>query len=162
MNTEPIQPLLETTRQFAHPRCVVCGRDHGCGLDLRFSLCEDGSVEAGFACGAQYEGYAGVLHGGIISALLDGAMTHCLFARGLVAVTAEMTVRFRHPIVVDVPALVRAHVADCQAPLHVLNALIVQEGRLKAKAVGKFVERTMLEQKPDSVCRHMWDVRRSD
>jgi acyl-coenzyme A thioesterase PaaI-like protein len=36
-----------------------------------------------------------MLHGGVISSILDGTMTNCLFAHGTVAVTAELRVRFR-------------------------------------------------------------------
>jgi uncharacterized protein (TIGR00369 family) len=139
--TGPAKGLLECTCRSAHPRCIVCGRDDGYGLGLRFSLRADGGVEAEFACDTHFQGYHGILHGGIIATLLDGAMTHCLFAHGIVALTAEMTVRFRHPVLVGVPALVRAVVADSQPPLHVLHALIFQDGQLKARAVGKFVER---------------------
>lgn len=96
VTTEPAQDLLERTRRAAHPLCVVCGQSHKCGLGLRFSLRDDGSVEARLQCREAYQGYEGVVHGGITSALLDGAMTNCLFAHGTVAVTGEMTVWFRH------------------------------------------------------------------
>lgn len=139
--TGPTQGLLVSACGSAHPRCIVCGRDDGYGLGLHFSLRADGGVEAEFGCDSRFQGYQDILHGGIIATLLDGAMTHCLFAHGIIAMTAEMTVRFRHPILVDVPAQVRAVVADSQPPLHVLHARILQDGRLKARAVGKFVER---------------------
>lgn len=135
------QDVLETTRQAAHPHCVVCGRGLACGLDLHFVLREDGGVEAGFECAAKFQGYEGLLHGGITSSLLDGAMTNCLFAHGIVAVTAEMTVRFRHPIRLNTPAIVAAAITRLQAPLYVVEASIVQQGQVKAKAVGKFMER---------------------
>lgn len=139
--TEPVQDVLERTRQAAHPRCVVCGRTGECGLGLDFSLRDDGGVEARFECSARFQGYQGILHGGVASAILDGAMTNCLFAHGIVAVTAEMTVRFRHPVELDSPLVVRAHMARSQAPLHVVEAQIVQDGQIKAKAKGKFMER---------------------
>jgi acyl-coenzyme A thioesterase PaaI-like protein len=46
-------------------------------------------------------------------------MTNCLFAHGIVAVTAEMTVRFRHPIKTGVPVIARARIARSQRLLHV-------------------------------------------
>lgn len=139
--TKPAGDLLERTQASAHPRCVVCGRGQQCGLGLRFSLREDGGVESTFQCQEQFQGYEGILHGGVTSSLLDGAMTNCLFARGIVAVTAEMTVRFRHPIALDTSLAVSAHVTRSQAPLHIVEARIVQNGQVKAKAVGKFMER---------------------
>jgi acyl-coenzyme A thioesterase PaaI-like protein len=66
---------------------------NGRGLRLKCRLSADGSVQATFDCNGTYEGYANILHGGVASALLDGAMTNCLFAHGHPGVTAEITVR---------------------------------------------------------------------
>jgi len=141
--TDPAQDVLERTRDSAHPLCIVCGRGAECGLGLRFLLRDDGSVEACLECEARFQGYEGILHGGVTSSLLDGAMTNCLFAYGIVAVTAEMTVRFKHPIELVAPAVVRAHITRSQAPLHIVEAQIVQDVQVKAKATGKFMERPL-------------------
>jgi uncharacterized protein (TIGR00369 family) len=141
VTTEPAQDLLEQTSESQHPHCIVCGQAGDCGLGLRFRSLPDGSVEAEFACRARYQGYEGMLHGGVTSSLLDGAMTNCLFAHGIVAVTAEMTVRFRHPIAIREPLVARAHITHSQPPLHVVEAQIVQDGYVKTKATGKFMER---------------------
>jgi acyl-coenzyme A thioesterase PaaI-like protein len=106
-----------------------------------FRLCEDGYVEARLECPSVLQGYDGILHGGVTSSLLDGAMTNCLFAHGVVAVTAELRVRFRDPIPVQLPLLVRAAICDSKPPLYVLEAWIMQGGKVKAKAKGKFMAR---------------------
>ena len=140
MTIEPTQGVLERTRAQAHPLCIVCGRAQGGGLGLRFSLRDDGSVEARFDCEPIFQGYDGVLHGGLASALLDGAMTNCLFARGVVAVTAELTIRFRRPVEVGRPLIARARVSYVREPLHVVEAELIQDGEVKATAIGKFME----------------------
>ena len=142
VTTEPAQHVLERTQQAEHPFCIVCGRANACGLGLRFTLRDDGSVEACFECPAQFQGYEGLLHGGVTSSLLDGAMTNCLFAHGVAAVTAEMTVRFRLPIELNSPLVVCAQITRSQVPLYDVEARIVQAGQVKAKAIGKFMERT--------------------
>ncbi|NLW85600.1 MAG: PaaI family thioesterase [Planctomycetes bacterium] len=141
MTTKEAQDLLDRTNAAWHRRCIICGRGGQCGLDLRFEATSDGGVEASFECPQRYQGYDGVLHGGVTSSLLDSAMTNCLFARGIVAVTAELTVRFRHPVQVGIPLVVQAEIVRRQQPLFVLEARIVQDGQLKARAVGKFMER---------------------
>jgi len=140
--TEPAQDILEQTQQSAHPSCILCGNSQEGGLGLCFSLSADGGVEAHFDCPSHWQGYAGILHGGITSALLDGAMTHCLFARAIIAVTGEMTVRFRHPIDLHTPLVIQAQIVRSQRPLHLLQARITQDGHVKAKAKGKFMERS--------------------
>jgi uncharacterized protein (TIGR00369 family) len=106
---------------------------------LRFEPAEDGSVIATFDCRQQYEGYEGTIHGGVIASLLDGAMTNCLFALGHVAVTADLHVRFRHPLCMGQKAVVRAWVTRDASPLFVLEAQVIQAGQVKATAVGKFM-----------------------
>lgn len=142
--TEPTLQVLKRIQQAEHPLCVVCGQANEQGLGLAFSLCEDGSVEARFECKTHLQGYDGLLHGGVISSLMDGAMTNCLFAHGIVAVTVEMTVRFRHPIVVNDSLEVKAHITYSQPPLYVVAAEIVQNGQVKAKTTGKFMQRPIL------------------
>ena len=138
--TEPAQEVLDQTCQHAHPRCVVCTRVHQAGLGLRFKLQDDGIVEARFGCNAVYQGYGGILHGGIAATLLDGAMTNCLFAHGVAAVTAELTLRFRFAIKVGSPVTVRAWMSRAHKPLYCVQAELVQEGQVKATATGKFMQ----------------------
>ncbi|MFP4434986.1 MAG: PaaI family thioesterase [Planctomycetota bacterium] len=143
VTTEPAQDLLEQASESQHPHCIVCGQAGDCGLGLRFRSLPDCSVEAQFACPARYQGYNGMLHGGVISAIADGAMTNCLFARGIRAVTAELTVRFRHPIVLESPLEVTARVTRESSPLFLVEATLVQEGERRATATGKFMERPL-------------------
>ncbi len=138
--TEPSHVVLNATRQEAHPRCVVCGRRGPGGLGLEFRLRPDGRVTAEFDCAADFQGYEGVLHGGVISALADGAMTNCLFAHGVAAVTAELNVRFRHPLTVGTPLTVTAWITRRSEPLFLMAAELTQAGQIRIKATGKFVE----------------------
>jgi uncharacterized protein (TIGR00369 family) len=47
---------------------------------------------------SDHQGYDGVVHGGILAALLDDAMANCLWLRGVAAVTAKMVLRYREPV----------------------------------------------------------------
>jgi acyl-coenzyme A thioesterase PaaI-like protein len=87
------------------------------------------------------QGFPGALHGGAAATLLDGAMTNCLFARGIAAWTGDLRVRYRSPIALGQDAVVRAWVERAFPPLFVARAEIRQGGRVKATATGKFVER---------------------
>ena len=144
VTTEPTHDAQRETQARAHRNCVVCGAANDRGLRLEFRTSEDGSVQASFDCKKAYEGYANLLHGGVVTALLDGAMTNCLFAHGHPGVTAEITVRFRHPVCIDTPAIVRAWIERCSPPMHVLKAELVQDGQLKATARGKFMDQARL------------------
>lgn len=139
VTTESPSASLQEFRQREHCNCVVCSPDNERGLKVRFEFVANGSVEAAFDCDGMLEGYPHKLHGGVICSLMDGAMAHAMFARSIAAVTAEMTVRFRHPVATDTPAVVRAHVERSRPPLHYVEAELVQDGLSKVIARGKFV-----------------------
>jgi len=51
--------------------CFICGVENPVGLHLNFYLVEPGVVEAEYTAPPHFEGYPGVLHGGIIASILD-------------------------------------------------------------------------------------------
>jgi len=143
--TDPDTAPAQQVRAAAHPTCFVCapsrppGLPAGLGLTFAPDPAGDGAVEAPFACDAAFEGYPGVIHGGIVAALLDGAMTNCLFAQGVVALTGDLRVRYRHPLRVGLEARVRAGVTRVTPPLYACAAEIHQAGRCVATATAKFM-----------------------
>ena len=154
-----MERILATTRnaetrgpaglgQCCHPACLVCGERNRNGLGIRFAQDPDGGVVGRFACDASYQGYPDRLHGGVVSMLLDAAMTNCLFARQTQAVTAKLTVRFRHPVRVGVEAVIRARVVGQYPPLYLLKAELRQGDRICAVADAKFFREKTVEASP--------------
>ena len=135
-----------------HAHCIICGAANQQGLRLQFTTLPDGSVETVFPCREVFQGYGGILHGGIISCLLDGAMTNCLFAMGITATTGELALRFLRPVAIDTPAIVRARVKRSHSPLHIVEAELSQGGELCVRATGKFME--LLSKPTDTATDH--------
>ena len=144
MNTEIVQNTLADTRNCVHPECVVCSSANARGLHMEFDIGDDGSVQAAFQCDKSFEGYPGMVHGGVISSILDGAMGNCMFAHGQATVTVEMTTKFRHPIVTGQGATVSARITRVSRPLYLLEAEIIQDGKVKATAKGKYYDQPKL------------------
>jgi len=65
-----------------HPNCVVCSSSNTNGLQLDFVSGKYGGTTAKLMCAKDLEDYRGVVHGGIFSSILDGAMGHCMFSQG--------------------------------------------------------------------------------
>jgi len=135
------------TQIQCHQNCVVCGSKNQRGLHVRFIPLADGGVQAFFQCDKAYEGYAGKIHGGVISALLDGAMTHCIFARGKAGVTGELKVRYRHPVEIEQTAIVRGWIKRDATPLYLTEAELIQDGQVKVTATAKFMAQPQLVEK---------------
>lgn len=137
---EAAQRHLDASRDEYHPRCVVCWDRHPFGLKVDFRATGAHTVEGTFGCGKFYEGYENVLHGGIVSSLLDGAMASCILAKGLEAYTVGLHVRYRAAVETGVPATVRGTWVKATGPLHLLQASLEQNGQVRAVARAKFFE----------------------
>ena len=86
------------------------------------------------------QGYDGILHGGIIAALLDASMTHCLFHLGIEAVTGTLDVRFIKPVPCDATLTVRANLTDSHPPLFKLKSVLMWDRHIMARAQAKFMQ----------------------
>jgi uncharacterized protein (TIGR00369 family) len=144
VNIKTVQNTVANIRNMVHSRCIACGFANGNGLHLKFETATDGSVTAIFRCDEAFEGYPGILHGGIISLILDSAMGNCMFAHGLATVTVEMTMRFRHPVITGQEATVSARIKRSSHPLYLLEANVTQNGKVKAIAKGKYYDQPKL------------------
>lgn len=81
--------------------CFACGTRNPLGLQLQF-YCDGGLFCTRFTPQPQWQGFAGVLHGGLQSTVLDDLMSNHLFrVEGVWAVTAELAMRFRRPVPLD-------------------------------------------------------------
>ena len=140
-STDSSQTRLKAVQTQAHPYCIVCSQSNPLGLGVEFTVHDDGSVSASLHGYFALEGFQGCLHGGMIASLLDGAMTNCLFAHGCVAMTGELKVRYRKPVLIGQEMFLRAWITRSQSPLHLVEAELRQEGCMKARASAKFIER---------------------
>ena len=77
--------------------CFGCGRQNPIGLKLTFY--EDGDqVWAPWTPKREHQGYEGIVHGGLITTVLDEVMGWAIYVRKLWAVTGSINVRFRKPV----------------------------------------------------------------
>ena len=77
--------------------CFGCGEDNPIGLHLKFKEV-DGLLCTEFIPAKEHQGYDGIVHGGIIATLLDEAMGKVLSGKGVMALTATLSVKFKKPI----------------------------------------------------------------
>ena len=93
--------------------CYVCGPENPRGLRLAWSLDEDGAVRARFRPDRTHQGWKGVVHGGILGALLDEAMAQWAVKNKKPTVTGKIEIRYRRPAPTDATLVAEARlVAD--------------------------------------------------
>jgi acyl-coenzyme A thioesterase PaaI-like protein len=76
--------------------CFVCSQTNPIGLHVRFRA-EGGRVCGEFVPSDLHVGFDGIVHGGILAAVLDDALAAIGYYRGEPTVTARLTVRYRRP-----------------------------------------------------------------
>jgi acyl-coenzyme A thioesterase PaaI-like protein len=91
--------------------CFACGDRNGHGLHMRFERDGENAVRCTYLPKPEDQGFPGVLHGGVLAALLDESMAWAMWAwdRAL-GVTAKMETRYRGPARLDGPLVIRARV----------------------------------------------------
>ncbi len=77
--------------------CFACGKDNPDGLQLEFESVGD-NVRTSVTFPSKFQGYSDVVHGGLVSTVLDETMVTLLNRMGYLALTAELSVRFREPV----------------------------------------------------------------
>lgn len=79
--------------------CFICGKKNPIGFKAEFTVDpQKRRAETRLQIGEEFQGWQGVTHGGIISALLDEICAQACMCCGLSVVTSEMKIRFRAPV----------------------------------------------------------------
>ena len=119
--------------------CFVCGPDNPWGLHLSPSG-GDGVSMVSFSPERRHQGFAGVVHGGLVSTLFDETMAYAAMSLGGQFATAEIRVRFRAPVRTSGPIEVRAEITEQRGRVVRLKARLTQAGEERATAEGTFVQ----------------------
>lgn len=121
--------------------CFVCGPDNPIGLKLRFAPAGEG-IRAEFTPSDLHVGYEGLVHGGILAALVDDALANVWFLRGQEAVTAKIEVRFRREVRPGDRLVVTARETGRKAGMMTARAAVARaDGEIVADGVGYVVVR---------------------
>lgn len=122
--------------------CFCCGRDNPIGLKLRFQW-ENHTARAAFTPTELHQGWTGIVHGGIISCLLDEGLTYAAYFEGIDCITARMEVRLKRPALVGQPLVVTSslikksrRLVETRAALCLEDGTTVAEGKATMFIVG--------------------------
>ena len=107
--------------------CFVCGRSNPVGLYMQFY--DDGELQvvSDYTVPAHYQGYPGIVHGGVVAAMLDEIVgrVSMIGDHHHFMMSVKLQVLYRHPVPIE-------------TPLHVVGRILRLRGRL-GKAEGRIV-----------------------
>lgn len=127
--------------QESHQFCLMCGQDNPLSFGLKFKKNDDGAVSTTFTGNRNLQGYTGVMHGGVLSALLDTAMAQCLLHQDIEAVTGELNVRYLEQVDCDGTLDIKAWIDSSLPPLYHLKSQIRIGNKIVCKGKARFMQR---------------------
>ena len=108
--------------------CFVCGENNPHGLHLSFELDkEKQTLKTTFVASPTFQGWDGIVHGGILSTLLDEVMAKLVHELGYQAVTASLEIKFKIPAPILEPLRVYGEVTEVSKRLIKAKAHIAKE-----------------------------------
>ena len=120
--------------------CFVCGVKNPLGLKAVLEV--DQAANSASCClsiPAEFQGWEGMVHGGVIAALLDEV---CAYAGMTVAeqvVTGELKTRYRKPVPVERPVTVSAKAGERARRTVTVEAQLAMEGEVLASGEATMV-----------------------
>ena len=121
--------------------CFVCGQGNSGGLQARFQIDRQaGRAECRLIIPATFQGWQGVVHGGIVSALLDEVAIQACRGVGEDLLTAEIRVRYSKAVPVGVEVEVSGTVKRRRGRLIEVDSELVINGVTHATATVKVVQ----------------------
>lgn len=133
MSDDAGKPILQPNSRY----CFVCGLENKFGLKLRFFETGPGEVTAEYTVPEQFQGYPGVVHGGIVTAMLDEvtgrAHINSEFARFMF--TGKIEIRFRQNVPVGKPLKIVGRVEKSKSRIASSTGKIIgPDGNILAEA----------------------------
>jgi len=120
--------------------CFACGQGNPIGLKLEFHFEGDDYVTT-FEVRPEYQGWAGIVHGGLLATALDETMARLLWERKINAITGRLEVRYHQPVSIGETLTIRGRITRQRPPLVETTAEATNsDGAVVAEAKGVSME----------------------
>ena len=121
-----------------YKKCFFCGpATGGLGLELQYT---DGRASCEFTAHEKFQGYDGMLHGGIVTGILDEVMWWTLFMETKkICATWKIEVEFKRPVVCGKTYRASGHLLHATHNTYHLTGVIIDEtGKTCAQGNASF------------------------
>ena len=127
-------------KQPSSKMCFVCGRENSIGLHMHFFADTDGCVYADYVPREEEQGYPGVVHGGLLTTMLDELIGRTAIASDLWCMTAKLEVRFKKPVPLGIPLKLKGEITKKSGRLlEGRGEIRLVDGSLAVEAHGTYL-----------------------
>jgi len=126
--------------------CFVCGRSNPVGLYMQFYDDGENEVVSEYTVPAHYQGYPGIVHGGVVASMLDEIVgrVSMIGDHHHFMMSVRLQVLYRHPVPVETPLRVvgrilrlRGRLGKAEGQIFLPNGTIACEARMSLADVPK-------------------------
>ncbi len=115
-------------------QCFVCGPENATGLQVvPVADPERDEATITLAIPQRFQGWRGIVHGGILSTLFDEAAIYACLHVAPRAVTAEIGMRYLKPVPVETPVVVRARLVERRKRRLQVEGEVLVDGAVHAR-----------------------------
>lgn len=134
----------ESRRKQPNSRhCFVCGLENPVGLHLAFYSTGPGEATCDYVVPDHYQGYPGVVHGGIVASMLDEIVGRAAMENESerFMMTARLEIRYRQPVPTGTPLrLVGQLVSRRGRAANAMGQILLPDGTVCAEAEALLVD----------------------
>jgi len=116
--------------------CFGCGKNNPIGLKLVFKKVGE-TARAIFIPREEYQGWPGILHGGIIANILDEAASWVFILNGMFVITAKMEIMYRSPAKIGTPLIITSEITGKNGKRgEAVSRITTEDGTLIAESTS--------------------------
>jgi len=157
-----MNPMSDNVRKQPNSEmCFICGMQNPIGLKAFFYEQADDSVQARFTPRPEHQGFPGVMHGGLITALLDETLGRAAMTRGRIQwmMTAKLELRFLKPVPIGKPLTVIGRIEKMsRVGMTARGEIRLADGSVAVEANGLFVSLPADQRGPMEALLPVWKV----
>ena len=136
-----VLPKVSIDTDLHKNQCFGCGPHNPVGLKLSFKM--DGDIlRTEYTPGEVFQGWPGLVHGGILGLILDEAMNNVTYHSGITCITASMNIRLRQPVKISKKLYITAQITkrnrkliESRASICLKDGTVIAEGTSKQYVV---------------------------
>ena len=120
--------------------CLCCGEKNPLGFKMTFRF-EGEKIFSDVVIPKEFQGFADVVHGGILGTLMDEVMVNLYWLKGVHCVTVEYTVRLKAPCPTGRKVILTAWKVEQKKRIHyAAGEARLEDGTVVAEAQAKCME----------------------
>lgn len=135
----PEQSAILALRE-GYASCFGCGLENAAGLRLDGFVVDEDTATTTFQPPSRFQGFEGVLHGGVVATALDEISAwSAMLTQGVFVFTAKLDISYRQQAPLDTQLVLKATVRDRRGKRLMIDATMTHDDKVVAQSEGLFV-----------------------